>query len=313
MYGVAEDNFVDAGTISSALDVIRRRQTDKPWCHYIGNLGPHDAYFPPREFLDWYDRSDIALPSSFADKMFDKPGFYRRTRDRFDQLSDEEHKECIRHYLALCSYEDHLFGQVLDALEESGEADNTVVIYCSDHGDYMGDHGLWCKGLPAFRGAYEVPLLVRWPGVTDGLGRIEDRFVSLTDIAPTILEMAGVQVEREFSGVSLAGLLRGEKCEGWRDAHFTQFHGAELYGIQRAVWTRDWKLVFNGFDYDELYDLRNDPGEIRNLAREPGMDAIRRELYGRLWEFGSRHDDPAINSYIMTGLAEHGPGAAFTP
>jgi arylsulfatase A-like enzyme len=310
-YGVKENPFGDDDTVDSAIAVIRQRNNSKPWLHYIGTLGPHDPYEVPAEFLALYDLAEIALPPSFEDRMEDKPGLYRRTRSMFDQLSEEEHREAIRHYLAFCSYEDHLFGKVLKALEESGQAENTIVIYVSDHGDYLADHGLWCKGLPCFRGAYEVPLLIHVPGYDAAAGSEIDALVSLADIGPTLLELNSISPDRDLSGRSLVPFLRGIDPTDWRDAIFTQTNGNELYGIQRSVTTNEWKLVYNGFDFDELYDLIKDPHETINLARDPALSSIRRDLYRRLWAFARETGDTAVNNYIMVGLAEFGPAVAF--
>jgi len=312
-YGEKENPFNDQTVVDNALESIRgMEKSDQPWCQFVGTLGPHDPYVPPARFVDMYDLADIELPNSFEDRMADKPGLYRRTRDRFDQLSETEHREAIRHYLAFCSYEDDLFGQILRGLDERGEADNTLVLFVSDHGDYMAEHGLWCKGLPCFRGAYHVPAVVRWPRGIANPGRDVDAFVSLADFTPTFLEMAGVTADREFVGSSLIPFFRNGTPTQWRDALFTQSNGNELYGIQRSVMTRDWKYVYNGFDYDELYDLRNDPDEVRNLARQPGTDGTVLELSERLWRFARETDDVCINSYIMVGLAPYGPGVAIT-
>jgi len=310
-YGTSENPFGDADHVASACEVIRSRKQDAPWCHFIGTLGPHDPYFAPKRFLDQYDAHEVALPANFDDLMTDKPGLYRRTKRRFGQLTREEHIEALRHYRALCTYEDDLFGRVLGALESSGQTGNTVVIYCSDHGDYAGDHGLWCKGLPCFRGAYEIPLIIRWPGVTNGARSLQ-AFTSLVDLGPTILEIAGLKEDSaQLSGSSLVPWLSGQTPASWRDAVFTQSNGNELYGIQRSVMTANWKLVYNGFDEDELYDLRNDPGELRNLAREPALTDVQRQLYRRLWQFAFEQDDAVVNDYIATGLAEFGPALAF--
>jgi len=314
-YFTDENPFSDREVVKSAREVMLNSGKEHPWCHYVGTLGPHDPYTPPREFLDWYDPDRIQLPDTFEDRMEDKPGMYRRIRDRFDQLSPEEHREAIRHYLALCSFEDALFGEVLMALEESGQADNTIVLYLSDHGDYMAEHGLWCKGLCCFESAYHVPLSIRWPGVTDrrGIaGSVQDAFVSLADFAPTFREMAGIEAASPCSGQSLVPFLTGTQPETWRDAVFTQSNGNELYGVQRSIMTDDWKLVYNGFDYDELYDLREDPGETVNLARNPAYKEMISGLYRRLWQFACKHGDTAINNYIFTAFAEYGPGWAFT-
>jgi arylsulfatase A-like enzyme len=311
-YGTAPDIWDhDRRTLDDALRVIRERPAGAgPWCQYIGTIGPHDPYTVPREFVDLYALDDIELPSSHTDLLLDKPRLYRRTRDRFDQLGEREQRQALRHYLAHCSVQDQLFGQVLGALEERGELENTLVVYLSDHGDYAGEHGLWCKGLPCFRGAYHIPALVRWPTGVRRPGRCVDAFVSLADFAPTFLEAAGVPVDRAFSGASLLPWLRDEEPDEWRDALFTQSNGNELYGIQRSVMTREWKYVYNGFDDDELYWLTEDPHETVNLAGDRRYDAVVRELSARLWQFAREHDDVCINPYIMVSLAPYGPGVA---
>jgi arylsulfatase A-like enzyme len=311
LYGPGPDRTSDDLQVDSAVEVIRNRTGTRPWCHYIGTLGPHDPYTPPERFLELYRDIEISLPENFDDAMNDKPGLYRRMRRRFSQLGPEEHREAIRHYLASCSHQDYLFGRVLRALEESGQMDSTVVIYCSDHGDYLAEHGLWCKGLPCFRGAYDVPLIIRAPGHDFPHGTVVNQMVSLIDIAPTIRELAGLSPDPELPGHSLVPFLHGRTPEKWRDACFTQFNGAELYGIQRSIFTGEWKLIFNGFDFDELYNLRDDPGETVNRAQDPETAGIRENLYRRLWAFACEQGDQAINSYITTGLAEFGPGVAF--
>lgn len=312
-YAEHEDLFRDQKVVSDAVEALRKRRgsADKPWCHFVGTLGPHDPYYPPQRFVDMYDLDAIELPANFGDLMSDKPGLYRRLRGRFDQLSEREHKEAIRHYLAFCSYEDYLFGQVLDALDESGHADNTLVLYISDHGDYVAEHGLWCKGLPCFKGAYHIPVVMRWPNGIEMPDRTVDAFVSLADFAPTFLELAGVPIDRKMVGMSLTPFLFGKTPESWRDAVFTQSNGNELYGIQRSVMTKEWKFVYNGFDFDELYDLTSDLDETRNLASNPRYMETIRQLSRKLWQFAYDTNDVCVNSYIATALATYGPGEAF--
>ena len=285
---------------------------EAPWAMFVGLIGPHDPYVVPRKYLDMYDLDDVPLPPSYADDLADKPGIYRRMRRmRWGQLTEREVREAIRHFWAYCTYLDDKFGQILAALEATGQADDTLVLYCSDHGDYCGDHGLFCKGIPSFRGAYHVPAVVRWPAGVAGGGRREDAFVSLADFAPTFTELAGIAPQPHLTGRSLLPLLRGQTPADWRDAIFTQCDGVEMYYTQRIAQTRDWKYVFNGFDEDELYDLRNDPHEMRNLAREPGHDEVIRDMCRRLWQFACGEKDTAINPYITVALAPYGPAEAF--
>ena len=307
--GDPEDPFKDKTVVNAALDRIETLNTSDPWCLYVGTLGPHDPYLPPQRFLDLYKDVEIELPESFDDPMLDKPGLYRRTRDRFSQLSREEHIEAIRHYLAFCSYEDWLFGQVLEKLKARGDYDNTIVLYLSDHGDYAADHGLWCKGLPSFLSAYHVPAMVKLPGGQQGV--IRDEFVSLCDFGPTFLEAAGVESPTDFTGKSLLPLLQGERPSDWRDALFFQSNGNETYGIQRSILTDKWRFVYNGFDYDELYDLQADPQQMKNFATDPAYQAVVKELYTQIWKFGFEHKEHLVNDYIMTALADYGQGLAL--
>lgn len=312
-YGIQEDPKNDKEKIIDAIDRIKSRgqEDTKPWCQFIGTLGPHDPYFVPRKYLDMYDINEIELPDNYSDNLADKPNLYQRTKEPFDQLTDEEHREAVRHYLAYCTYQDDLFANVLEALEKSGEKDNTLVIYLSDHGDYMAEHGLWCKGLPCFRSAYHVPAAIRWPDGIKDPGRIVDEFISLADFAPTILELADIDTELDFTGKSLVPFIKNDKVDNWRDAIFTQTNGNELYGIQRSIMTREWKYIYNGFDFDELYDLKDDPEELNNLIDQPEYKETVHRLSRRIWKFAKETEDVCINPYIMVGLAPFGPAEAF--
>ncbi|HJC23721.1 MAG TPA: sulfatase-like hydrolase/transferase [Candidatus Eisenbergiella merdavium] len=315
LYGNAENPFGDGDVTEYAVSLIRDKLGEEkdPWCLFVGTLGPHDPYQPPREFLEWYEDKEIELPSSFHDDLTDRPALYRRTRDIFKQLSDEEYRDGIRHYRAFCSYEDFLFGRLINALKEQGIYDDTVIIYLSDHGDYAGAHGLWTKGLPCFQEAYHIPLLIHLPGQKKKR-QIFD-FTNLTDLAPTILKLAGISFENRFSGRSLTGYLSGEDSGAPQPVPYvyTQTNGNELYGIQRSVMSREWKYVYNGFDYDELYHLTDDPGEQKNLIADSRLSQVVQELSKELWLFAYRHKDTCITPYITVELAEYGPGIAFGP
>jgi arylsulfatase A-like enzyme len=151
-YGTHENPFNDLDVVQAGQERLKElAKSNDPWVLYVGTLGPHDPYFVTQRFRDMYSLDEIKLPPNFQDDFSQRPNLYGRTRSVFDQLTEAEHKEAIRHYLAFGSFEDWLFGELLTTLEESGQADNTLVIFLSDHGDYMGEHGLWCKGLPCFK------------------------------------------------------------------------------------------------------------------------------------------------------------------
>lgn len=323
LYGASENPFGDEDVVNAARQFISTQSgAEAPFFLYVGTLGPHDPYIPPQRFIDQYPIDEIELPESFADPMTDKPALYRRTRRRFDQLTEAEHRKALQHYLAFCSYEDELFGSLLDELDRSGLGDDTIVVYLSDHGDYAAEHGLWGKGLPAFLPAYHVPVVIRAHHDMRSTGRRCEDPVTLLDIGPTLVELCGLKLNDAVSGRSLAPSIRESTPMGARDV-ILQSNGNEVYGIQRTLLSGEWKLVVNLFDEDELYDLSTDPDELHNLlaittrvrrvGEEPLAaipDALRdivHRLYRRLWEHALEHDDEIINDYILTALATFGP------
>jgi arylsulfatase A-like enzyme len=282
----------------------------------------------------------VNLPPSFRDTLEDKPRIYQRMRHQYwSQLSDGEVRRSIAHYWAKLTMQDALFGLLLEALEKTGQSENTLVVYTSDHGDYAGAHGLWAKGVPSFQEGYNIPCVVRWPRGIANPGRRVDSLVSTTDFAPTFLEAAGVPSSQvRMSGRSLVPWLRGETPSNWREVLFAQLNGVELYFSQRIVMTGDYKYVYNGFDYDELYDLKHDPHEMVNLAfpglkqararmeegrgladpREvpwpplsPDLAAARRDLLERMWKFAQAHQDQIFNPYITVATAPLGPAVGI--
>jgi arylsulfatase A-like enzyme len=280
---------------------------DQPWCLYIGTNGPHDPYIIPEHYATMYDPADVPLPPGFHDSMVDKPRVYQRQRQLWSQLGEDEYREAIAHYWGYCTMQDDLLGLALDALEQTGQADHTLVIFCSDHGDYAGAHGLFCKGVAAFEQCHHVPCIMRWPAGIADPGRTISAFINHADFAPTFCELAGTALPNGSSGHSLTPFMRHEQPADWPDAMFSQFNGVELYYSQRWVQTDEWKYVYNGFDYDELYHLTADPDCLQNVAQDPRYDAVVREMCQRMWRRAYEEQDICSNPYITVGLAPYGP------
>ncbi|MFO7945400.1 MAG: sulfatase-like hydrolase/transferase [Armatimonadota bacterium] len=334
------ENLRDYEVVQSAIEELPGLTSqDEPWMLFCGTTGPHDPFIVPEKYATMYDPDEVELPESFWDTLEDKPRVYDRMRRQYwGQMSEREVRESIAHYWGYCTMLDAMFGELLQALEETGELDNTIVIYTSDHGDYCGDHGLYCKGVPAFEGAYHVPLAIRWPQGIKNTQRTCDEFTTHSDMAMTFWELAGNRPpDDNMPGRSIVPLLEDRVPDDWRDAMHLQFNGVEVYYTQRTVFTKDWKYVYNAFDYDELYDLNADPHEMHNLAapcRNPrGMsnvperrtgeqfqpypelpeelDAVRRDLIGRMWRFAAERDDTTFNPYFTVALAPYGPAEGF--
>jgi choline-sulfatase len=296
---------------SKGIDFVRRcaQDGDQPWCLVVSTQEPHDPYWAHQPYYDLYDPASIPQPPSYADDLHDKPRYFQRLRGVWRDLTWEHVAQATACYYASISLIDAQVGRLLDVLEETGQAENTIVVYTTDHGDQMGAHGLLMKGPPPYEETYRIPLIVRWPGVV-APGTTSDALVSSMDLAPTIVEMAGC-APFETQARSLMPLLRGEPTGDVFESDFAEFHGQRFFYTQRIVWWGRHKYVLNGFDFDELYDLETDPYEMHNLAPDPAYADLAREMASRMWRRIRETDDfNMIHShYGMFRYAPVGPGA----
>jgi len=303
----------DYNILQSGISELKKLAKDStPWCLFIGVHAPHDEYEVPEKFINLYNTKNIPLPKSFKDKLEDKPRIYKRIRKIWDQLTIGETKEAIAHYWAYCTMVDDMFGKVIKTLDSTGVSENTVVLFLSDHGDYCGSHGLFCKGVPAFREAYNIPCIARYPKGIVKQGRTVNEFITLADFMPTFLEFAGIKTKIQFSGKSIMPFLKNRKVKNWRKTCFTQFNGVEMYYTQRVTITNNYKYVYNGFDEDELYDLKKDPFEMTNIINNPLYKNMLSDLVKKMWLFAAKEKDENIfNDYITVALAPQGPKNAL--
>lgn len=301
----------EAQLFSRGIDFLHdaaREDPDAPWALFISTEAPHDPYVAPKAYYDRYDPSALPCPASFDDDLADRPAIYRRIRDSWKGLSWEDYAQATACYYALCSLVDDQVGRILDVLRETGQEEDTVVVFTSDHGDYLGAHRLMFKGVPAFEEAYRVPLIIRGPGVRPGTVATEP--ASLLDLAPTLVRLttggAFPGHGRDRTG-RLAGGPPDEEAEA-----FAEFHGQRLGYTQRILWRGRYKYVFNGFDHDELYDLTNDPHEMRNLVHDEAHAATVRDLATRMWRIVRDTGDRTLGDaqYGMFRFAPVGPEAA---
>ncbi len=315
LYGVNDrsmEDYHDYQVVSEAIAAMERyAKEDKPFFIHCGPVSPHDAYIIPKKYAAMYDASKVDLPPNYRDDLQDKPRIYQRQRKQlWSQLSDDEVKESIAHYWGFCSMVDDYRKMVYDAIDRLGLRDNTILIFTSDHGDYCGAHGLYCKGVPAFDEGVRVPLIVRWPEGIERPGRVIDEFVTMCDFAPTFLDVAGLKQNRT-SGASFAPFFKSDSVPGWTQEFHTQFNGVELYYTQRSVMTKQYKYVFNGFDFDELYDLAKDPHEMKNVAEDPAYAEVKKDMVKRMWAFSCKENDIWGNQYFTVALAPWGPNVAL--
>lgn len=198
-----------------------------------------------------------------------------------DALVRWKYQRYIKDYLRCVAGLDDALGRLLDQLAASGLAENTIVIYTSDQGFFLGEHGFYDKRW-MYEPALRTPLIVRWPGVTDvaNAPRVEERMVQNLDLAPTFIELAGLPVPDSMQGTSLVPLLKAESPADWRDAIYYHYHQRDSGRTQHTVAphygirTDRWKLIYIYDDGKvepewELYDLAADPDEMVNLYADP--------------------------------------------
>ena len=227
-------------------------------------------------------------------------------------LSDKEkmrwkYQRYMQDYLACISSVDDNVGRVLNYLDESGLNDNTVVIYTSDQGFYLGEHG-WFDKRFIYDESFKTPLLIRWPNVIKP-GITEDEMVQNLDFAQTMLEIAGIESLDDMQGQSLVPLLKGQK-EGWtRDAvyyHYYEYPAVHMVKRHYGIVTKEFKLAHFYYDVDEweLYDRRNDPGEMKNVYNDPEYRDVVATLKQKLSELRTFYNDSEVldKKYIeLTG------------
>ena len=189
----------------------------------------------------------------------------------------------MRDYLRVIHSVDRNIGRVLQYLENAGLLENTMIVYTSDQGFYMGEHG-WFDKRFMYEESFRTPLLIRLPGGKKG--DIE-QMVQNIDYGPTILDLAGVPVPSDMHGVSFLPLLRGEKVDNWRTAlyyHFYEYPAEHAVKRHYGIRTERYKLIhfYNDIDSWELFDLQNDPSEMHNIYGQPGTEQLVAELKEKL-------------------------------
>jgi len=268
-------------TVDRALEFLDEEEAsddqEQPFFLFVSIKDPHPIMMVPSEALARYPVDAMPIPDTLRDELSGKPEFHRNGPARIKgPITDRQIQEMIAHYYALITHVDAQVGRILDQLAASGLAEDTLVVFTSDHGELLGDHGFTEKVL-MYEQSVRVPLLVRWPNGIPGGQRVSAP-VSGVDLVPTLLDLAGIAVPERIDGRSLAGDLRADR-EPDPKAVFAEIASA------RAVWQGDddpeqlaahvmirdgnYKYVWNRFDIDELYELPTDPGEIVNRAQRP--------------------------------------------
>ena len=271
-----DEDFLDNFIGRAACDWLERVEDDVPWHYFVSFAGPHNPWDPPRENYEHF--KDARLPPPIADDFTGKPAWVKqRAAQETGGMTAQQALNVRRCYAASVEVVDQWVGRLLDILERRGLKDNTVVIFCADHGEMLGDHGLLEKKV-MYEASVRVPLVISAPWMTSRTD--SDALAQLMDLAPTCLDLAGASWdEREMDARSLLPLLRGENGEEAQphEVQISELLNSLMIYDGRYKWIRNWN------DTDELYDLRSDPQELHNIFDE------RPEIIQRLRAYTFRH------------------------
>ncbi|WP_416310936.1 choline-sulfatase [Pseudomonas sp. W03] len=272
-----------------------REHPEQPFCLTVSMTHPHDPYTIPREYWDLYRDEDIPLPSVQIDQSEQDPHSQRLLKviDLWGQeMPEEKVRAARRAYFGACSYVDAQIGALLRTLEDCGLSEDTLILFSGDHGDMLGERGLWYK-MHWFEMAARVPLLVHAPK-RFAPHRVSQS-VSTVDLLPTLVELAGGQVEAglELDGRSLLPHLQGT---GGHDEVIGEYTAEGTVSPLMMIRRGDFKFIYSEQDRCLLFDLANDPRELENLMDSPAHAELARTL---LHEARARWDIPAITERVL--------------
>ena len=282
------DGFSSTVFSDAAIQFINQRDAARPFMAYVSYTAPHDPRMAPDTFKNLYTPDTLPLPPNFTgEHAFDNGEL--RVRDELlapFPRTPEVVREHIAEYYAMISHLDMEIGRVLDALDASGLADNTIIVFAADNGLAVGQHGLMGKQ-SLYDHSVRVPMIFAGPGIP--AGRRSDALCYLYDLFPTLCELTATPGPSTIESQSLAPILQG-KATTSRDAIFAAYRD-----FQRLIRLGDWKLIrynANGQQRTQLFDLKNDPWELKNLAGNPEQATRMDELNALLRKTMRALDDP---------------------
>ena len=302
---VPQRGYITDELTDYALAWLKQRREDRPYMLFLSHKAVHSDFVPADRHRGRYANKAMPKPSTLDNtkqNYQDKPMWLknqRNSRHGVDFAYNLEVFDLNTYYRRYCESllaVDENLGRVLQFLEDRNELESTVIIYMGDNGFQFGEHGLIDKRT-AYEASIRIPLLVMCPGQFRGGSKINQMVASI-DIAPTILELAGIEPPDHFDGKSFLPLLKGKQVS-WRDELLYEYYWERNYPhtpTTHAIQTDHYKLIrYHGiWDLDELYDMRSDPDETRNLINSPTHQNIANDLRERLFELLSETNGSSL-------------------
>jgi choline-sulfatase len=271
------DELTDDGAVVTWASDFLKKKSRKPFFLSVGLYRPHSPWYVPQKYFDLFPLESIQLPEVKEDDLDDVPTFAKghdKPGGHHERiLQTDKWKEAVRAYLANIAFCDAMLGRLLDALASGPNAKNTIVVFTSDHGWYLGEKNLWHKGR-LWEEATRVPLTVYAPGITQE-DSVSDQPVSLIDLYPTFCDLVKIAKPAHLDGHSLLPLLRDPSAKS-RGPAITTMGGGDRASY--AARSDRWRYILYADGSEELYDHENDPNEWSNLAADPSHQQLKQEL-----------------------------------
>jgi arylsulfatase A-like enzyme len=270
---------------------------EKPFCLLLWYKAPHRSWLPAKRFENLYQDTKMPEPLTFNDDYEGRPDAVKNADMKIGDFDDVPDLDTfLKNYYRTLVGVDENVGRVLDALERLGFEKNTVVLYSGDNGFFLGEHHFFDKRL-MYEPSIRVPLLVKYPKMIRP-GILNQDMVLNVDIAPTILDLAGVPASENVDGKSIKSLLRGKSIP-WRSAFLYEYYeypAVHMVRKNRGIRTERWKYIhyFEDPEEFELYDIQNDPHEVNNLYGNPAFKDVFEQLRERLVELRRELRDPDL-------------------
>jgi len=270
---------------------------EKPFCLLLWYKAPHRSWLPAERFENLYQDTKMPEPLTFNDTYEGRPDAVKNADMKIGDFDDVPDLDTfLKNYYRTLVGVDENVGRVLDALENLGFEKNTVVIYSGDNGFFLGEHHFFDKRL-MYEPSIRIPLLVKYPKMIRP-GLLNQDMVLNVDIAPTILDLAGVPVPENMDGKSIKSLLQGKSIL-WRSEFLYEYYeypAVHMVRKNRGIRTKRWKYIhyFEDPEEFELYDIQNDPHELNNLYGNPAFKDVVEQLRGRLMELRRELKDPDL-------------------
>ncbi len=271
------------GKVAEETIRLMKINKDKPFFIAAGFYKPHCPWITPGKYFETYNLSEMTLPeiSDATTGDYPDPALASTSPWPYFGINNKQALECKLAYYAAISFVDAQIGKLIDALDELGLAKNTIIVFWSDHGYHLGEHGLWFKQ-SCFEESAKSPLIISVPG-NGSNGQLCRKTVELIDIYPTLAELTGLKPPDNLEGRSLLRLIKNPNTK-WEHPAYTQVQRGSIPG--HSVRTEKWRYTEWNFGQEgaELYDEVNDPHELRNLALDSEYTGIIREMKALLWK-----------------------------